>query len=361
MLCRAAIVACLALALAVPAAAEAQLVRTNVTGIPYEYLQGVASDGRSFWFVGPDYGLAHTSAAFRQTSRVDNVIPAEVRKSEDYNHIGDPDWESAEGGRVLLPLECFWFGRPEPNTCRTGSIGVADPATLRWRYYVKLDPAVIPKAMWVAASADGLLWTSAGDDLLAFRSADVNPANAAPGGPAIGAVRQVPGAVAGIHVAGGAFHSGRLYLAGTDKASGAYLIRSFDPVSATTRPEVEHRRGSEAEGLDASGGVLRWVVGGAGLGSPNELLQYHPVGAALRLRVSPRVRAARRARVTAVVTSLGAPVSGATVRLAGRRARTGTTGRAVLSVPLPRAGRYRVRAERAGLRTAGALLRVTSR
>ena len=49
------------------------------------------------------------------------------------------------------------------NPCRTGSIGVADPRTLRWRYYVKLEPAEIPKAMWAEVSPDGtLLWTSAG-------------------------------------------------------------------------------------------------------------------------------------------------------------------------------------------------------
>lgn len=338
-------------------------VLTNTSSIPYTYLQGVSSDASKFFFVGPDYGLARTTPALREEDRVDNVIPPDVAQREGYNHIGDPDWEAAENGRVLLPLECFVPGQPDPNTCRTGSIGVADPATLRWRYYVKLDPAVLPKAMWVAASPDGLLWTSAGDDLLAFRSADVNPANAAPASPAIGAVRTVPGAVRGMHVAGGVFYDGRLLLAGTDTATKRYIVRSFDPVSGATALEIEHTRGDEAEGIDvrpALGGILHWVMSPGGLGSPNELLTYHPAGAALRLRVTPRARAGRRAVLRATVTSLGTGVKGVTVAVGGRRARTNAAGRARLRVVFPRAGRYRVSARRAGLRSARATVRVSA-
>ena len=56
-----------------------------------------------------------------------------------------------EGGRVLLPMECFTPG--VGNTCGTGAFGVADPATLAFRYYVKLDPADIPKALESAERA----------------------------------------------------------------------------------------------------------------------------------------------------------------------------------------------------------------
>ena len=362
-------VATAAAALAIPASASAadpgRWVLTNVSSIPYTYLQGVASDSRAFWFAGPDYGLARTTLGLRQLARVDNVIPRDVSQREGYNHIGDPDWEAAEGGRVLLPLECFVPGQPDPNTCRTGSIGVADPATLAWRYYVKLDPAVLPKAMWVAASPDGFVWTSAGDDLLAFRSAEVNPGNAAPGGPMLTAARTAPGAAAGMHVAGGVFHDGRLLMTGTDKATGAYIARSFDPVSGATQLEIEHRRGDEAEGVavaPALGGILHWVMSPGGLGSPNELLTYHPAGAALRLRISPtRIRAGRAATLRATVTSLGTGIRGVTVSVAGRRARTNAAGRARLKVVIRRPGRYRVRARRTGLRSASAPLRVTSR
>ena len=82
---------------------------------------------------------------------------------------------------MLLPLECY--SSELGNTCGTGAFGVADPATLAMRYYVKLDPAEIQKAMWAETSPDGeLIWTSSGRDLLAYRSADVTRANAAPVG-----------------------------------------------------------------------------------------------------------------------------------------------------------------------------------
>ncbi|MGZ4277651.1 MAG: hypothetical protein ACXVFK_13020, partial [Solirubrobacteraceae bacterium] len=91
---------------------------------------------------------------------------------EGYDHIGDISWDAAEHGRILLPLECYY--PPAGNTCQTGSIGVADPRTLKWRYYVKLDPRYIAKAMWAEVSPDGkLVWTSSGSDLLAYRDADV--------------------------------------------------------------------------------------------------------------------------------------------------------------------------------------------
>ena len=360
-----------AAALALPAAASAadpgRWVLTNVSSIPYEYLQGVTSDHRNFWFVGPDHGLARTTTTLQRVARVDNVIPPDVVQRERYNHIGDPAFRPTEaGGDVLLPLECFFFGQPDPNTCRTGSIGVADPATLRWRYYVKLDPAVLPKAMWVERSPEGLLWTSAGDDLLAFRSDDVSPANAAPGAAPIPAVRQVPGAVAGMHVAGGAFYRGRLLLAGTDTATKRYIVRSFDPLTGSTRLEIEHTRGDEAEGIDvvqALGGVLHWVMSPGGLGSPNELLTYHPAGSQLRLRVFPRRVRPGRTRLRARVTTHSAlrGVRGVTVAVAGHRAKTSSTGRASLDVVLRAGRRYRVTAKRSGLRSASATVRVTSR
>ena len=357
----------LAALLALPASAQAadpgRWVHTNTSSIPYTYLQGVASSPAKFFFAGPDYGVARTTPTLKQEARVDNVIPPDVAQREGYNHIGDPDWESAEGGRVLLALECFVPGQPDPNTCRTGSIGVADPATLRWRYYVKLDPAVLPKAMWVAASHDGLLWTSAGDDLLAFNSAEVNPSNAAPGGPALAAVRRIPGAAAGMQVTGGVFQGERLLLAGTDSATKRYIVRAFDPATGATQLEIEHSRGDEAEGIDlrpALGGILHWVMSPGGLGSPNELLTYHPAGAKLRLRITPRARAGRRATLRATVTSLGTGIKGVTVAVGGRRARTNAAGRATLRVVFPRPGRYRAIARRAGLRGASATVRVTS-
>ena len=133
--------------------------------------------------------MAHHAAAAPDRGRP-GAIPPAVEQAEGYNHIGDPTWDPGEGGRVLLPLECFTPG--VGNTCGTGSFGVADPATLDFRYYVKLDPAEIPKAMWAETSPDGsLIWTSSGDDLLAYRSTEVSQANRAPAGPLLEPVRRL--------------------------------------------------------------------------------------------------------------------------------------------------------------------------
>ena len=184
-----------------PAAGAADPGRWRATGvsrIPLEYFQGMTSDPRrTLWFDGIFIGLYSADANLRQLRRNDVVIPAAVTAREGYNHVGDLSWDARERGRILLPLECFYPGRPGgANSCGTGSIGVADPQTLRWRYYVKLDPAEIPKAMWAEVSPDGrLLWTSAGSDLLAYRTGDVTRARAAPGAAPIRAVRRLAGAV----------------------------------------------------------------------------------------------------------------------------------------------------------------------
>ena len=92
---------------------------------------------------------------------------------------------------------------------------MADPSTLGFRYYVKLDPAQIKKAMWAETSPDGsLIWTSSGDDLLAYRSNQVTAANAAPSGPLLQPVRRLVGAVPPSGVTGAVFSDGKLLLAG---------------------------------------------------------------------------------------------------------------------------------------------------
>nr|MBA2342303.1 hypothetical protein [Thermoleophilaceae bacterium] len=157
---------------ALPAAALAvdpgRWQQTGQTTMPLYYYQGVTSDPASnFFFNGIYFGLYRTDSQLNETGRNDDVIPATVTAAENYNHIGDISWDAAEGGRILLPLECYY--PPAGNTCKTGSIGVADPGTLRWRYYVRLDPGEIPKVMWNEVSPDGqLIWTSSGNDLLAY-------------------------------------------------------------------------------------------------------------------------------------------------------------------------------------------------
>jgi hypothetical protein len=229
----------------------------------FEYFQGVTSDPRKhLYFDGIFSGLYRTDSRLREQARNANVIPAAVTTTEGYNHVGDLSWDGAEGGRLLLPLECF-----QPiggNTCSTGSIAVADPRTLDWRYYVKLDPAFIDKAMWAEVSPDGkLVWTSSGSgkDLLAYRSADITPANAAPTGPALRPVVRLLGRVPPSGITGATFYRGRLLLAG--QGTGTFQVWSVDTHSGKRRLEIERFVVGESEGLDVVrtlGGLLHWQV-----------------------------------------------------------------------------------------------------
>ena len=80
----------------------------------------------------------------------------------------------------------------------------------------------------------------------------------------------------------------------------------------------------------------------------------------LRLRVTPRsTPAGSRTRFRFRVTSAGRPVSGATVRFAGRRTRTNRRGRAALVARFATPGVRRARATRSGMRRATARVRVT--
>jgi hypothetical protein len=363
-----------ALAVLAPPAQAADPGRWRLTGvsrIPLEYYQGMASDpGRTLWFDGVFSGLYRADAALHERARRVAEIPPAVTAREGYNHIGDIAWDRREGGRVLLPLECYYPGAAGgANTCGTGSIGVADPVTLRWRYYVKLAPAQIAKAMWVEPSPDGrLLWTSAGTDLLAYRSADVR----AGVGP-IAAVRRLAGVVPPTGVTGAAFFGDRLLLAG--QADTRFQVWSVDLATGARRLEIERTIVGESEGLDvvdALGGALHWIVTPVDpAGRPptypppgNRLLHFVPVGALARMHVAViprRLVRGRRTRVRVAVSARDAPVAGADVRVRGQAKRTGASGFATFTLRIRRAGRYGVRATRADLRPGHATLRVVRR
>jgi hypothetical protein len=356
---------------------------TGLSSIPLYYYQGVTSDSaRNFFFDGVHVGLYRTDANLHEIARNDDVIPASVHASENYNHIGDIDWDEREGGRVLLPLECYYPGTPGGNPCNHGSIGVADPSTLQWRYYVKLD-AEIPKAMWVQESPDGsLLWTSVQNDLLAYRTTDVNPANAAPSGPRIKAVKRLKGMVPPTGITGAVFYQGRLYVAGQDGR--LFQVWSIDLDTGQRRLEIERSIVGESEGLDilpTLGGLLHWMVQpyneeniptfGVDHGT---LLHYAPRAAdltaggtrarpRLRLSVRPRrVHAGRWVRFRIKVTMREANGRRrsvhAWVRLAGQRRKTNRRGRTRITARFRKAGRRRVVATRRGARSASARVRV---
>src|SRR5919204_5510322 len=239
---------------------------TGFVHMPKVYYQGVTADPHeNLYFDGIFSGLYRTNPSLRETARNDDVIPPSVRGGEGYNHIGDISWDSHEGGRLMLPLDCFHPNLRQANTCGSGAIGVADPRTLTWRYYVKLDRRDIRKATWNEVSPDGkLLWTASGKTLLEYRTSDIKPANAGPGGEPIRPVRRIPHAVPPSGITGAAFYDGRLFVAGSNRShANAFQIWSIDLRTGARRLEIERPIIGESEGLDfvdAFGGVLHWEI-----------------------------------------------------------------------------------------------------
>jgi hypothetical protein len=327
---------------------------TGASSVPVTYWQGLTSDPAeaNLYFVGVFEGLWRTTPQLRQTAGVPNAIPDAVQQAEGYNHIGDPTWNPGEGGRVLLPMECFTPG--VGNTCGTGAFGVADPATLAFRYYVKLDPAEIPKAMWAETSPDGsLIWTSSGNDLLAYRSSEVSQANRAPSGP----LRRLVDAVPPTGVTGAVFRDGRLLLAG--EANGVYQVWAVDTASGERRLELQMSICGESEGLDVIhtlGGELHWLIGpfdpGCSLsfGPTSALLHFMPAPAHRRFEVevtdSNFGTLPGQVRATVHATRDGKPLRQARVSFAGGTARTDKEGIATVSTTLELPGRFKALAEK---------------
>ena len=336
----------LALVLCAPAAARdtARWTLTGWSSVPNSYWQGVATQGpgKPLFFSGIFTGLHRTAPSLRQTGSVDPVIPPLVFATEGYNHVGDIGYQ---GGRVLLPLECYTPGGPNGgNTCGTGSIGVADPATLAFQYHVKLDPAEIPKAMWVEASPDGqFLWTSSGQDLLVYSAADVTAANAAPGAPPIHSVRRLAGAVPPSGVTGAAFYRGRLLLAGSQGTT--YQVWSVDTSSGERRLELELPNvQGESEGLTQVpllGARLHYLVAPLAaqptFGPTVGLLHFRTgrwTGRGLKVGTRSPNATSLTPRVIVTVRRRGQPVPGARVSVAGFTATTNRHGRAKVRLKL---------------------------
>jgi hypothetical protein len=352
-----AVVVCLCVA--APAAEARDPGRWALTGassIPTTYWQGLTSDPakRRVFFTGVFEGLWRTTRELEQTAGAGAAIPADVKALEGYNHIGDPTWNRAG---VVLPLECYDPGGGG-NTCGTGSFGVADPATLAWRYYVKLDPAEIPKAMWAETSPDGkLVWTSSGDDLLAYSSSDIVAAKAAPAAGPIHPVRRLSGAVPATGITGAVFRDGRLLLAG--ESNGTYQVWALDTSSGKRRLELEMRVCGESEGLDVIptlGGELHWLIAPSDpgctltFGPTSALLHFTPRPGRKRLRVQ-LVRVTVKSvpgRVKAIVrvTQRDQPVAGARVSLLDASGRTNRRGTLTLWPPVELPGRFKALARK---------------
>jgi hypothetical protein len=216
----------------------------STTSIRIFYYQGMTQDDQgNFYFDGVDNGLFKTDSSFTQIAGTTPYIPAAVAARDKYNHIGAIAYSKSTG--VLLPMECY----NGTNCANTGAIGVADPATLAWEYEVKLDPATIKKAMWAAVSPNGkLLWTSSGNNLLAYDMADISAAHSWPTHPAIKPVTILKNAVPPSGVDGGAFYQNRLYLAGT--VGDVHQVWSIDTSNGGRRLQISRTIVGEQEGID---------------------------------------------------------------------------------------------------------------
>jgi hypothetical protein len=263
-----ALAAALALAAAPVAAAKdpGRWKQVRVSEVPLEYFQGVAASPKNAFFFTGTNQLFGTTGSLRETGRHDVAIPPEVSEAEGYDHVGDLDYDTAEGGRLLLPLECYQASTG--NHCGTGSIAVVDPRTLRWRYYVKLDPSQIKKAMWAAVSPDGRsLYTQDEADLLRYDLTQVTEANAAPAGPMLLPVQRVKGAFPNGGATGVAFYRGRMYAA--EFRGALFQVWRIDTTTGRRRLEIERIIGGEAEGLASAhilGGDLHWLINPRSLG-----------------------------------------------------------------------------------------------
>ncbi|MDQ3955636.1 MAG: hypothetical protein M3285_08815 [Actinomycetota bacterium] len=247
------------------AAAEGSWQEVGRTSIPLYYYQGMSHDpAGNRYFTGIWFGLYRTDPELNESARNDDVIPPEVHLREQYNHVGDLSYA---GGNLYLPLECYY--PPAGNTCKTGSIGVADPMTLEMEYYVKLDPAEITKAMWCEVSPDGaLLWTQDGKDLLAYDMNAFTETNAAPGGPLVRPVRRLTGVVPPEGITGATFIDDRLFVAGQGDAGGVIYSIDLRDGSRTLETRTDYVGESEgldddldlAPGADGLGGSLHYMV-----------------------------------------------------------------------------------------------------
>ncbi len=350
-----------ALLAAVPSAAQAAdpalWVKTSQLTKPAYYRQGIASDPAGDVFYSGSFAGLYRTHGDKEVVSNTNPIPKDVAATEGYNHIGDIAWDAGEGGRVLLPLEDYQPFQADQNPAKTGSIGVMDAKTLAWKYYVKLDPAEIPKTQWVATDApEGLVWTISGTDLLAYSLSDLTMANAAPGAAPIHSVRRLVNA-APDGAGGGVVLRGRLYL--STQSGKVNRLVSVDTHTGASRVELELPGTLEAEGLDAGpylGGLLHWeLVPGGGL-SNTQVLDLLPKGARLSLRLThARVRAGRAATVAGVITAVtngfNIPLPGAQLRVGGKSVKTGAAGTGTLKLKLT-SGLYKAQAYFPGLRSA---------
>jgi hypothetical protein len=209
-------------------------------------------------------GSTGPTPSFTETARTADVIPPDVHASEGYNHIGDISFGPRGGrprpaaARVLRPN-----GPNGGNPCLHGSIGVADPGTLQWRYHVKLDPAEIPEG----DVERGLARRHAGVDLEPRRPARLPARRTSRAPTPLRRTRRstrcggLKGAVPPTGITGATFVDGRMFVAGQDGKT--FRVYSIDLATGSRELEIERTIVGESEGLvtvAAKGRTLGWLI-----------------------------------------------------------------------------------------------------
>ena len=189
--------------------------------------------------------------AFTETGRNDDVIPPDVHLREGYNHIGDITWDRQEGGRILLPLECYVPGGPNGgNPCRTRldrrrRPGHAAVALLRQARPGRDPEGDVERGL---ARRHAAVDVERRSDLLAYRTADISRAQRrarARADPLRAAAATAPCPPSGI--TGATFIGERLFVAG--QGGGPFRVWSIDLATGARRLEIERRIVGESEGL----------------------------------------------------------------------------------------------------------------
>jgi hypothetical protein len=123
-----------ALFAAAPAAQAADPGRWKLTkarNVKIAYNQGITAVGSSAFSFSSNQIIFLTDRALRQRRENTQILPADVVAAEGYDHIGDLTYDRAEGGRLLLPLECY---RPADRRRATTAARArsASPARRPW-------------------------------------------------------------------------------------------------------------------------------------------------------------------------------------------------------------------------------------
>ena len=249
------------------AADPGRWVETGFSHVPFEYFQGITSDPAGQPLVRRLLRPACTgpTPALVEQAREEYAIPVDVprpgglqphRRPELGRRRGRP---AAAAAGVLLPFQ-------GGQHLRHGVVRGGRPDDAAWRYYVKLDPQDIKKAMWVEASPDGsLIWTSAGQGPAGLSQLGRRACERGARRALIRPVRRLVDAVPPSGVTGAAFHDSRLFLAGQDVKP--FQVWSIDTDTGERRLEL----GARHQGRVGGTRLLRGPRRGAALADRPDL------------------------------------------------------------------------------------------